>query len=82
MEEMKFKGINLSALRNLQCQGTQSTIYTDGVRCCKFLDGLYANEKRDLYKKFLDTNGIKINDVLMPEKLIIEDGKLKGYIMK
>lgn len=82
MEEIKFKEINLSTLQKLQSQGTQSTIYTDGDICYKFLDGLYPNEKRDLHKKFLDMDGIKINDVLLPQNLIIEDGKLKGYTMK
>ena len=67
MEEIKFKEINFSVLRKLQSQGTKSTIYTDGVICYKFLDGLYSAEKRELYKKFLDMDGIKINDVLLPK---------------
>ena len=81
MEEIKFKEINFSTLRKLQSQGTKSTIYTDGVICYKFLDGLYFDEKRDLYKKFLDMDGIKINNVLLPQNLIIEDSQLKGYTM-
>lgn len=82
METIKFQEINLSALRKLHSQGTQSTIYTDEIICYKFLDSLYPNEKRDLYKKFLDMDGIKINDVLLPQNLIIEDDNLKGYTMK
>lgn len=81
MEEIKLKEINFSTLRKLQSQGTKSTIYTDGVICYKFLDGLYSDEKRDLYKKFLDMDGIKINNVLLPQTLIVEDGNLKGYTM-
>ena len=81
MEEIKYKEIDLSTLQKLQRQGTKSTIYTDGVICYKFLDGLYSTEKRDLYKKFLDMEEIKINDVLLPQNLIIEDGQLKGYTM-
>ena len=79
MEEIKSKEIDLSPLQKLQRQGTQSTIYTDGDICYKFLDGLYPNEKRDLHRKFLDMAGIKIDNVLLPQDLIIEDGRLKGY---
>ena len=82
MEKINFKEINLSTLRKLKSQGTQSTIYTDGVICYKFLDGLYSDEKRDLYRKFLDMDGIKINDVLLPQTLIMKNGNLKGYTMK
>lgn len=82
MKEIKLKEIDLSTLQKLKSQGTQSTIYTDGDICYKFLDGLYPNEKKDLYKKFLDMDGIRINNVLLPEHLIIEDGILKGYTMR
>ncbi len=82
LEEVKLKEINFFALRKLQSQGTKSTIYTDGVVCYKFLDGLYSDEKKNLYKKFLDMDGIKINDVLLPQSLITEDGNFKGYTMK
>ena len=81
MEEIKFKDINLFTLQKLPNQGTNSSIYTDGNICYKFLDGLYPYEKRDLYKKFLDMDGIKINGVLLPQNLIIENGMLKGYTM-
>lgn len=82
MKEIKSKEIDLSTLQKLPSQGTQSTIYTDGDICYKFLDGLYLNEKRDLHRKFLDMDGIKINNVLLPQELIIEDGILKGYTMQ
>lgn len=82
MEEMKSKEIDLSTLQKLQSQGTKSTIYTDGDICYKFLDGLYPNEKRDLHRKFLDMAGIKIDNVLLPQDLIIENGRLKGYTMR
>lgn len=82
MKEIKLKEIDLATLQKLKSQGSQSTIYTDGDICYKFLDGLYPNEKKELYKKFLDMDGIKINNVLLPEDLIIEDGILKGYTMR
>ena len=82
MEKIKSKEIDLSTLHKLQSQGTTSTIYTDGNTCYKFLDGLYPNEKRILHRQFLDMDGIKINNVLLPQDLIVEDGILKGYTMK
>ena len=82
MNEIKLKEIDLSTLQKLRNQGTQSTVYTDGYICYKFLDGLYPNEKADLYRKFLDMDGIQIDNVLLPQDLIIDDGRLKGYTMK
>ncbi len=82
MEKIKFKEIDLSTLHKLQSQGTQSTIYTDGIIGYKFLDGLFPYEKRELYKKFLDMDGIKIDGVILPQSLIIEEGTLRGYTMK
>lgn len=82
MEEIKLREIDLSTLQKLQSQGTQSTIYTDGDICYKFLDGFYSNEKIDLYRKFLDLDEVKVNNVLLPQNLIIEDGLLKGYTMR
>ena len=82
MQEIKMKEIDLFTLQKLQNQGTNSTVYTDGKMCYKFLDGLYPNEKRDLYRKFLDMDGIEIDHVLLPKDLIIKDGELNGYTMQ
>lgn len=81
MEIIKAQDIDFSSLRKLKNQGSQSTIYTDGIMCYKILDGLYPEEKKELYKKFLAMDGIRINGVLLPEDLIMEDGSLKGYTM-
>ena len=34
-----------------------------------------------IYKKFIDLDGIKIENVLLPKELIVKDGKLYGYTM-
>lgn len=81
MEKININDIDFSVLQKLQSHGTQSTIYTDGNLCYKLLDGLYLSEKKDLYKKFLDMEGIKIDSVLLPEDLIVENGVLQGYTM-
>lgn len=81
MEKIELRDIDLSSLQRLQSQGTLSTIYTDGHLCYKILDGLYPNEKIDLYYKFLDMEGISIDAVLFPRDLIMENGILQGYTM-
>lgn len=81
MDKIKFRDINFSVLTKLQHQGTKATIYRDGATCFKILDGLYKEEKEDLYRKFLEMDGIKIANVLLPKALIIQDGKLQGYTM-
>lgn len=81
MEKINFKDINFSSLQKLQQQGTKSTLYKDKNTCFKILDGLYDEEKDALYRKLLDMDGIKIDNVLLPRELIIKDGKLYGYTM-
>ena len=81
MNKINIKEINLSALQKLNSQGTLSIIYTDGNLCYKFLNGYYQNEKENLYRKFLEMEGIKIDNVLLPLGLIIENNQLVGYIM-
>ena len=82
MKKINLKDIDFSNLQKLKTQGTKSIIYTDGDICYKFLEGLYPNEKKDLYKKFLEMDGINIANVLFPKDLIIEDDTLKGYTMQ
>lgn len=81
MDKIKLSDINFSSLQKLQQQGTKATIYKDGYTCFKILDGLYEDEKELLYKKFIDMDGIKIPNVLLPKELIIQNGKLQGYSM-
>lgn len=81
MEKIRFNDINFSNLQKLKQQGTKSSIYKDGSICYKILDGLYDEEKEDLYKKLFDMDGLKIDNVLLPNKLIMKDNKLYGYTM-
>lgn len=81
MNKINIKEINLSSLQKLNSQGTLSTIYTDGNLCYKILNDYYQNEKEDLYRKFLEMEGIKIDNVLLPLDLILENNQLVGYIM-
>lgn len=82
MEQIKLDDINFNSLQKLKQQGTKATLYKDGDVCFKILDGLYENEKELMYKKFLDMDGIKIDNVILPKKLIVENGKLQGYTME
>ena len=81
MEQIKLKDINLSSLERLSQQGTKSTVYRDGKKCIKILDKFYENEKEALFRKFLDMDGIEVENVLLPHELIVSDGKLQGYTM-
>lgn len=81
MEKIQFKDIDFLKLQKLQQQGTKASLYRDGHICYKILDGLYAEEKEELYKKLLDMDGIKIENVLLPKQLIVQENKLQGYAM-
>ena len=81
MEQINLKDINLNSLKKLQQQGTKSTIYRNGTSCIKMLDGFYEEEKDALFKKFLDMEGLEIENVLLPKELIVSNGKLEGYTM-
>ena len=73
MEQIKLNDINFHSLQKLKHQGTKATLYRDGNVCFKILDGLYDDEKELLYKKLLDMDGIRINNVLLPQKLIVKE---------
>ena len=81
MDKIQFKDIDFSNLQKLKQQGSTATLYKNGNMCYKILDGLYEEEKEELYKKFLEMDGIKIDNVLFPKELIIYDRKLQGYTM-
>ncbi len=81
MEKIKLGDINIKSLEKLSSQGSLGTVYTDGVTCYKLLDKLYFDERRDLYWKFLEMEGLKIDNVILPEDLIMKDGFLYGYTM-
>lgn len=81
MELINLKDVNLSSMNLSMIQGTKSSVYINGNECYKILNGLYIGEKRQLLKKFYDMDGIKIDDVLFPKELIIDDGILAGYTM-
>ncbi len=81
MDKINIKDINLSSLERLSQQGTKSTIYRDGNRCIKILDRFLDEEKEDLFKKFLEMDGMSIDGVLFPKELIVNGDKLEGYIM-
>ena len=81
MEKILLKDVDISKLKKLQQQGTKSSLYRDGHICYKFLDGLYEEEKEQLYKKIFDMDGIKIENVLLPKQLIMKGDRLQGYTM-
>lgn len=81
MEKIQVKDVDISKLQKLQQQGTKASLYRDGQICYKILDGLYEEEKEQLYKKIFDMDGIKIENVLLPKQLIMQGDRLQGYTM-
>lgn len=76
MEQIKLNDINFQSLQKLKHQGTKATLYRDGNVCFKILDGLYDDEKELLYKKLLDMDGIRINNVLLTKKIDCQRRKI------
>ena len=81
MDKIKLKDVNFDSFEMLAQQGTKSSIYRNGNRCIKMLDRLYDDEREDVFRKFLDMEGIEIDGVILPKELIVDEGKLKGYTM-
>lgn len=79
MDKIKLGDIDFSKLDKFKIQGTSSTMYKNDDKCIKILDKFTDEERFDLYMKLLDMDGIKIDNVLMPIDLIIDDGNLIGY---
>lgn len=73
--------IDFKKLYKIDCQGTNSTIYTDGSTCFKLLDKTCFDEKKSIYKKFNELSGEKIEGVIMPEDFIFDSGEFIGYTM-
>ena len=81
MDKINIKEFDWSKLRKCQNQGSLSTVYIQDDICIKILDKLYPSEKEQILDKFLAMNGIKIDGVIFPKDLIMQDGKLQGYTM-
>lgn len=81
MEKIKLSDIDFSKLHKLKYQGTKSIVFSQDDTCFKMFTGLYPEEKEELYRKFLEIDGIKINGVILPKCLIVQNGQLEGYTM-
>lgn len=83
MDKIRPSDIDFSTLSKSKNQGTKSIMYNDKDNCIKiFNESCLSNEdKKILYKKILEMDGIKIENVLLPKILIVENDMLIGYIM-
>mgnify|MGYP001623001552 FL=1 len=81
MDKINIKELDWSKLRKCQNQGSLSTVYIQDDICIKILDKLYPSEKEQILDKFLAMNDIKIDGVVFPKDLIVQDGNLLGYTM-
>ena len=80
MDIIQKKDIDFSKLEKMSHNGVNSDIYIDGDKCIKIFKGLPDIEKYCIQEKFSDMEGIKIKNALLPNGLIIEDGKLEGTV--
>lgn len=81
MEKINLRDINFEKLKRLQQQGSKSIVYTDGTFCYKILTDYDDSEKQMVYEKFFYMENLKLDNVLLPKGMIVEDGILQGYIM-
>ena len=81
MDKIKIQDIDFSVLKKMEYQGSKSTMYEDDKVCYKILDCLYPDERETLYKKLIDMDGIKIDNVYLPRDLIIKNDKLAGFTL-
>lgn len=81
MDSIRLREIDFSTFQRLQQQGTTATIYRRDDLCLKMLTGMTGEEKDNIYLKFLDMEGLKIDGVILPKGLIMENGRLQGYYM-
>lgn len=81
MSNIRKSDIDFSRLTLLSNEGSNGTIYTDGVTCYKLLDKMYPDEVTDLYYKLCEMEGINIDGVILPEDFIISDNRFVGYSM-
>jgi hypothetical protein len=82
VDKIQLKEINFSVLKKYKIQGTKSTIYECCDQSIKMLDGFSEEDKKILYNKFLDMDGLVIDGCILPKSLIIENDRLVGYTME
>ena len=81
MDKIDIKDIDFDSLKKLRFQGSLATVYKDGSECVKIFKKMKNFNVETLYDKFMRMDGIKIDGVLMPTCLIMDENGLRGYIM-
>lgn len=82
MEKVKYRDINFKDLKYLPNQGKFSDTYEDGKYFYKILKNLSQEEIKNIQYKFLNMEGINLENVAFPLKFIMDEDKLVGYITK
>lgn len=82
MQEIKLGDINVPSLKRISSNwSTYATVYTDGEVCYKIFRNPSSFDNKALYNNFKDMDGMKIDGVILPEDLIVDDGILEGFTM-
>ena len=82
MDKIKLSDIDLKSLKKCKLQGTQSIVYEHDDIIVKIFNDMHTDDIKVLYKKFLEMDGLILEQALLPKSLIVENGRLIGYIME
>ncbi len=80
MEKIQLKDIDCKSLKPLENQGNTSSIYIYDGECYKFLDKLDVSLKPGLYEKISDIEGMEVDGIILPKKIIEDNGNFVGYV--
>lgn len=82
MEKIQLSDIDFSKVYELEHKGHKSVIFRHQNECIKIFTGLYAEEKEEIYRKFLELEELNIEGIILPQKFIYQNGEIEGYVME
>lgn len=81
MEMINAKDLDLSSMNLISCQGNNSKIYFDGNTCFKIFNSVFLDNKNDVLTKLIAIKEMNIDDLVLPDKCIVDNGTFVGYTM-
>ena len=81
MDIIQYKDIELDEKDLNKSQGTKSKVYIKQLKCYKIFTDIFDDERKIIFKKFKEMEGMELKDVILPNELIMKDDLLVGYTM-
>ena len=81
MEIVKYSDLDFSSMKKLSSQGSTSTVYDFDNYCVKMLDKMSVEDQNQIRLKFLEMDGLEVDGLLLPKKLIFKNNTFVGYFM-